>query len=232
MKKSWLVLSMLFVFFVTPITGQAASNPTVDYQSSLQKTGWQSWKSNGTTSGTTGQNKRLEAIKLKISNTTVSGKIEYKAYVQKQGWDKTYRANGTVAGTTGKNLRMEAIQIRLTGDLAKKYDLYYRVNIPQYGWLGWAKNGAQSGSSGLNFQIEAIQVKLVKKGSKAPGSTTNPFHNGTKKYVDAKGNGSIKGSSAKIFHLPGGQYYKQTTKPVKYFKTEAEAVKAGYRPAK
>lgn len=48
-------------------------------------------------------------------------------------------------------------------------------------------------------------------------------------YVDANGNGLIKGSSAGIYHIPGSTYYNRTTKPVAWFKTVSEAVNAGYR---
>ncbi|WP_446493965.1 sunset domain-containing protein [Enterococcus casseliflavus] len=42
----------------------------------------------------------------------------------------------------------------------------------------------------------------------------------------------IKGSKQKIYHLPGSQYYTKTTSPIRMFKTEVEAYKAGFRPAK
>ncbi|MFB5496665.1 hypothetical protein [Enterococcus casseliflavus] len=102
----------------------------------------------------------------------------------------------------------------------------------QFGLMGWAKNGQSSGTSGFGFQLEAIQIKLVKKGGKAPGTTNNGFRDGLKKYVDKRGKGLIKGSKQKIYHLPGSQYYKKTTSPIRMFKTEVEAYKAGFRPTK
>jgi hypothetical protein len=41
--------------------------------------------------------------------------------------------------------------------------------------------------------------------------------------------GKIKGSSSGIYHIPGGAFYTKTTKPVRCFNTEAEAVSAGFR---
>jgi hypothetical protein len=41
--------------------------------------------------------------------------------------------------------------------------------------------------------------------------------------------GKIKGSTSKIYHLPGGDFYKRTTKPIRCFDTEAEAKAAGFR---
>lgn len=50
-----------------------------------------------------------------------------------------------------------------------------------------------------------------------------------KTYVDANGNGLIKGSRSGIYHLPGSQYYNRTTNPTAWFKTISEAQQAGYR---
>lgn len=73
--------------------------------------------------------------------------------------------------------------------------------------------------------------------SSAPANTPTPTTapNATadeKEYVDAKGNGLIKGSKNKIYHLPGSKYYDQTTNPKAWFKTIAEAKAAGYRAPK
>lgn len=54
-------------------------------------------------------------------------------------------------------------------------------------------------------------------------------------YVDEKGNGLIKGNinakGEKIYHMPGGAFYEQT-KPEVWFKTEREAIEAGFRKSK
>ena len=62
----------------------------------------------------------------------------------------------------------------------------------------------------------------------APAATTS----GETQYVDANGNGLIKGSKNHIYHLPGTQYYDRTTSPAAMFKTVAEAEAAGYRAPK
>jgi hypothetical protein len=40
--------------------------------------------------------------------------------------------------------------------------------------------------------------------------------------------GKIKGSSTHKYHVPGGAFYKKTTKPIACFDTEAEAIAAGF----
>lgn len=51
-------------------------------------------------------------------------------------------------------------------------------------------------------------------------------------YVDANGNGLIKGSKSGIYHIPGSKYYNKTTNVVRWFKTVSEAQAAGYRAPK
>lgn len=147
---------------------------TINYSTHVQSTGWQKKVSSGNTSGTTGKEKRLEAIKISKSDSKYSGSIQYKSHVEYNGW-QGWTENGDLSGTTGKSRRLEAIQIRLTGELSEKFDIYYRVHSQSYGWLGWAKNGNSAGSQGKSKRMEAIQIKLVQKGGKAPGSTANSF---------------------------------------------------------
>lgn len=148
--------------------------PNVNYTTHVQTNGWQDKVSNGTGSGTTKQKKRLEGIKIDLSNLPYAGGVQYRTHVQSFGW-QNWVANGALSGTTGKAKRLEAIQIQLTGEMANKYDIYYRVHAETYGWLGWTKNGSSAGTEGLHKRLEAIEVKLVKKGGSAPGSTSKPF---------------------------------------------------------
>ena len=92
------------------LTG-APEGASIEYQAHVQDIGWESWKKDGAQAGTTGQNKKIEAIKIKITN--LSGySVMYRAYVEGQGWQDWVK-NGETAGTTGKNLRLEAIQIKI-----------------------------------------------------------------------------------------------------------------------
>ena len=147
----------------------------VSYQTHVQDIGWQGIKYDGDVAGTSGQSKRLEAINISLSNPLYSGSIEYQTHVQDIGW-QGWKANGQMAGTSGQSKRLEAIRIKLTGEMAKQYDIYYRVHSQEFGWLGWAKNGESAGTEGYSYRLEAIQIQLVKKGSSAPGSTSNKFH--------------------------------------------------------
>ncbi|MEH7353723.1 hypothetical protein V7150_09100, partial [Neobacillus drentensis] len=147
---------------------------TVVYSTHVETYGWMGYVSNGKMSGTKGEAKRIEAIKIDLQDPSYSGDITYSTHVQDYGWLASV-SNGEISGTTGKGKQVEAIQVNLTGEMAKHYDIYYRVHSQDYGWLGWAKNGESAGTEGLAKQVEAIEIVIVEKGGKAPGSTEKPF---------------------------------------------------------
>ena len=163
--------------------GNAAPGDTSDsfrkallgYSTHVQNYGWQSYVYDGELSGTSGESKRLEAIRIQNSNVDVSGSVLYRTHVQNYGWENKWKCDGELSGTSGEGKRLEAIQIRLEGDLQKKYDIYYRVHAQSIGWLDWAKNGESAGTEGLSRRLEAIQIVYVEKDGKAPGSTRCPF---------------------------------------------------------
>lgn len=148
--------------------------PDVSYKSHISGIGWEStFTSNGSTSGTTGQSRRLEALRVTLPNSEDLG-IEYRSHVQNEGW-QDWVSDGSVSGTTGKGLQIEAVELKLTGERATSYDLYYRVHASNFGWLGWASNGSTAGTTGWSYAVEAIQIVIVKKGEAAPGDTTGAY---------------------------------------------------------
>ena len=149
--------------------------PSVNYSTHVQDIGWQGYVKGGSTAGTTGQSKRLEAIRIKLSNnTSYNGTIQYQTHIQDIGW-QGWKMKDDTSGTSGQSKRLEAIRIKLTDELAENYDIYYRVHAQEFGWLGWAKNGESAGTAGYSYRLEAIEVKLVEKGGKAPGSTQDAY---------------------------------------------------------
>jgi len=104
----------------------------IHYSTHVQNIGWMDAVSDGQLSGTTGQNLRLEGIRIHFDESLGMGDVEYRTHVSNLGWGNWNR-NGETSGTTGQSLRLEAIQIRLTGELAEKYDIYYAVHIQNKG---------------------------------------------------------------------------------------------------
>lgn len=184
----------------------------VFYETHAQTYGWQAAKENGQTSGTVGEAKRLEGIKIYLKSMGISGDVNYRAYVQSYGW-LNWVKNGQVSGTTGESKRLEAIQISLSGELAEKYDIYYRVHAQTYGWLGWAKNGEPAGTADYAKRLEAIEIRLIEKGKAAPGSTAGAFrqasgvfyetHVQSHGWQETKENGQPSGSVGAAKRLEG-----------------------------
>ena len=156
----------------TSLASVNASDPGVSYCSSIQDVSWLGTVRNGALSGSVGEWKRLEALKIRLAN--IDGGVEYRSHVQNIGW-QDWTADGAVSGTTGRSLRLEAVQIRLTGAAADQYDIYYRVHAQNFGWMGWAKNGEPSGTAGYAYRLEAVEIILVPKNGAAPGDTSGAF---------------------------------------------------------
>ncbi|MGE9975804.1 transglutaminase domain-containing protein [Coprococcus catus] len=160
--------------------------PIVQYQTHVQTYGWQDWAYDGEMSGTSGESKRLEGIRIQLYKPEYEGSITYRTHVQTYGW-MAWTSDGEMNGTSGESKRLEAIQIKLTGEMAEHYDVYYRVHAQTYGWLDWAKNGEYAGTAGLSKRLEGIEIILVKKGGEAPGSTKKAYITSTglsnKNYV-------------------------------------------------
>lgn len=164
-------------------TSEAATS--VHYQAHVQDKGWQEEVSTDTTqngaatAGTTGESKRIEAVRVSIvdgDGSKLDNAVEYKAHVANQGWDKAWTRDGEAAGTTGKSRAIEALKIRLIDQYAQLYDIFYRVHIQDRGWLDWASNGDAAGSVGLGKRIEALQILLrLKNASDSPTTGEGAF---------------------------------------------------------
>ena len=130
--------------------------PGVCYQLHLMNLGWTDWGCNGATVGTTGQNRRAEALIVQLNNTAPGTTVEYKVHEAFKGWTG-WVGEGQVAGTTGQNRRIEAVQIRLV-NAPLNCRIRYRVHMKNLGWSGWAYDGQVAGTTGQNRRMEAIEI--------------------------------------------------------------------------
>jgi hypothetical protein len=161
---------------------EAAPNAVgVAYRGHVQDYGDQpagaAWVTGDAQLGTTGESKRIEGFRIKLTGTEklpAGAGIRYNVHVQNVGWladtdlaqTGTWVADGDFAGSQSKSQRVEAIQIVLTGADGKAlpgYAVQYQVHIQDYGWSqGWQADGAIAGTSGESKRLEAIQIKIVK----------------------------------------------------------------------
>lgn len=122
----------------------------ISYQVHARGVGWCNWQCDGKLSGSTGQNRRIEALRIKGD-----GKIDVSVHIKGIG-DKIYTDvnENTVIGTNGQSRRLEAVKI--TGSEA----FYrYRVHQKSLGWSEWADNGEWAGTKGKSLQIEGLQAE-------------------------------------------------------------------------
>lgn len=122
----------------------------VSYRVHMRGNGWGAWQCDGEMAGSTGQNRRIEAICL-----DGDGKADVTVHIKDTG-DKEYKGvtKQTVCGTIGEGKRIEAIKIVGT-------DCYYmyRVHQKNIGWSEWANNGEFAGTEGKGLQLEAVEIK-------------------------------------------------------------------------
>ncbi|MBR3317583.1 MAG: hypothetical protein IKG21_07195, partial [Atopobiaceae bacterium] len=79
----------------------AAVCGSIKYQTHIQGIGWQGWRSDGDMSGTAGQSRRLEAIRIKLTGDMAKRyDVYYRVHAQRFGW-MGWAKNGASAGTAG-----------------------------------------------------------------------------------------------------------------------------------
>ena len=143
---------------------------SIEYATHIQDIGWQNWKANGDLSGTTGQNKRLEAIKIRLTGEIADYyDVYYRVHAQEFGW-LDWAKNGQEAGTAGYSYRLEAIQIQLVekglsapGSAETPFIqrlIRYQTHVENIGWQDFKYDGETSGTSGESLRLESIKITL------------------------------------------------------------------------
>lgn len=153
---------------------------SVAYSTYIQDIGWQEAVIDGDTSGTTGESKRIEAIKVKLFNAPSNAKIKYEVYMENEGW-KDSALDGEIAGSINENLKMYGIKIALEN--MTEYSVQYRVHLQDLGWQEWKKDGEEAGKLSEQKRIEAIEIKLIKN---------NKIENETKDETDNETENQLK----------------------------------------
>ena len=157
---------------------QAATEPSVTYNTHVQNVGWQNYVNMGELSGTSGKGYRLEGTHIKLDAGSYDLGIQYETHIQNIGWESEaglgLKTSDQFSGTSGKGYRLEGIKINLTGADASKFDVQYQVHVQNIGWQKWKKNGDMAGTSAKSYRLEAIRIKIVPEGTPLPIDPTNP----------------------------------------------------------
>ena len=114
---------------------------TISYQAHMRGFGWGNWQSDGLMVGSTGQNRRIEALHIKPD-----GETDVVVHMKGIG-NKEYKniTKDTLIGTTGQNRRLEAIRItghalRLEAIRINPYGktIKAKVHIQSKGWVDYS----------------------------------------------------------------------------------------------
>ncbi len=158
-------------------------NDQIVYRSHIQNIGWEStWHHGDEISGTTGQEKAVEAVQLQlIGDLAKQYDIYYRVHAANIGWMK-WAKNGAPAGTTAETRQLEAIQIIMVkknanlslsngdidlayrsteGDVEHYLFIEYQAHTANIGWMEWVKNGQTAGTTGQSRQMEALNIQVV-----------------------------------------------------------------------
>ena len=133
----------------------------ISYQAHMRGIGWGNWQSDGLMVGSTGQNRRIEALHIKPD-----GETDVVVHMKEIG-NKEYKntKKDTLIGTTGQNRRLEAI--RITGHAlhleAIRINPYgktikAKVHIQSKGWVdyGMITKDTIIGTVGEKKRIECL----------------------------------------------------------------------------
>lgn len=204
--------------------------PQLTYSAYAAGRGWLSTVSGGM-AGTSGQGRAIEAFKVNVSSSGISGGVSYRAHVSNVGWMNAVSSNG-VAGMPGKGQQVEAVQMSLTGNLATFFDIWYRVYARDYGWLGWTSSGATAGTTSCGLRVEGVQIAVRGKGVGAPGSSTTGAAFASKQSLPYIGYQNpwpyfqVSNKSVGILHLNQGFFGYRTESKIPYNATRNQCVNA------
>ena len=124
----------------------------VSYQGHLRQTGWAAWQCDGAMVGSTGQSRRIEALRIQPVK-----QMDVTVHMRETG-DQTYKniTKETVIGTVGESRRLEALKIESADTV-----YLYRVHQREFGWSEWCVNGQWAGVKGKSRQMEAVEIKVA-----------------------------------------------------------------------
>ncbi|WP_452225922.1 hypothetical protein [Lacinutrix cladophorae] len=166
MKKVIFFFSLILIMGIQNSRGQ-----NVQFQIHEQSHGWLNWQSGGDNLIGKQDDKRIEAIKVKLVDFPAGASIIYRAHVQGIGW-QNWVSNGQVAGTTGQSRRLEAIEIKLQNS-PSNYSICYTLDVGERessslpflypGGISKGCDGQLAGTVGRRRPVWRIGMKILDK---------------------------------------------------------------------
>lgn len=154
------------------LSGGLERDYDVLYRVHVQEFGWMGWARSGAYAGTSGFDKRIEAIEVRVApkGAAMPGTgspaayrdagITAQAHVQSLGWMRARTGNTVTIGTRGRSLRLEALRIRRPA-LDLSGDVVTNAWVQKTGWQGRRGGARVAGTEGKGRRIEALSVRLT-----------------------------------------------------------------------
>ena len=189
MRVRHALTALVAAVLLAPLAAAAPGTPgpvaTVAGQAHVAGLGWLPTQTD--TIGTTGQSRRLEAVRLNYP-------VDVQVYVAGLGWlswvGASHEGAGEQAGTTGQSRAIEAIRVALIPTGQDWGSVTYTCHVAGAGWLGWYGDGDTCGTPGSGVRMEALQVRFTPypdgKGHTEPTTvepTTEPTAAGTARFA-------------------------------------------------
>jgi hypothetical protein len=132
----------------------------LQYKGHIQNIGWTDWMDSGQLCGTTGQNLRLEGLKIKSDKYDIYAM----AHIQDYGWqDYGLVDENTIIGTEYEAKRIECIKLKIVnkenGNIAGRF----KIHMQNYGDSPYtmADGVCTLGSVGQALRIEGITIEEI-----------------------------------------------------------------------
>ena len=147
----------------------------------VQNTGWTGRARDGELAGTTGQSRRLEAVRVSLTGDALMDdySVWYRVHSQTYGW-LGWAHDGEPAGTAGLAKRAEAIDVQVLpqGQVPRGYDATQRAPAAQTGGTTGANSAAGDSAAGTGY-VDAAAFKSASEAAQNAQQTNNANTGGT-----------------------------------------------------
>lgn len=178
------------------------SRGSVSYKAYVQEAGWSAWERNGGQAGHAGADRRIEALRLRLSSgLSATWSLQYRVRVWSRGW-MGWASDGAPAGTTGFEQMVCALEVRVVpvGTALPQSDkaAYLDAGLTANGYVqtaGWRRErkgyDVTIGSTGKGRRLEALTIN--RPGLDLSGGIVYRAHVQRIGWQEAVRNGAVAG---------------------------------------
>lgn len=181
---------------------QALGSGSIVYSSHVSNIGWQGSVRDGATSGTTGRNLPIEAVKIDLTGSLADRyDVWYRVHVANIGW-LDWTCNGGAAGSEGLSASVEAVEVCLVPEGAsapgatdapfiQRPKISYAGNVEGSGWQAAVSGGAICGTVGQSKALKGLRITCDSTGIQ--GGVSYRVHVSNKGWLPSVSDGADAG---------------------------------------